>query len=1001
MKKLCKSNFKRVTAYLLALSLIFSLGTANLLTPSALSAAWDGSTAETYAGGSGTQEAPYLVSTAAQLRKAAGETNNKGVYYKLTNDIYLNGDEATDWATFDWDNATGLNQWFGRWGTDVNNQFNGNFDGCGYTVYGLFNDWDKNATAEGSTRMALFPVIGPNAVIKNVNIKGAKLYSNYAAAALVGQVNRETEPDSFPEISGCYADSTVSLISLRYAGGFIAVGHPPIIENCGFTGSVSGVDEANGNKATGGIMGRVWDYGLVTENTNGILNNCYSVGSEITGTNIGQFWRSSGSLENLYSDINDNTAWAVPNKLTVSQMKGAEAIANMAFDRLDWDFFHDGYPVPCVRANGYASGTGIETDPYIIKTEAQLKYLVTDTATSGNYYKLANNIVVNESLEGNPKLWLMTVYSDNDPVGATFNGNLDGDGHTVSGIFYNGSATGNAYWASVGLIPRAGGDATVSNIGLVNSSLTLNGGTAGSIVGLMWHDDGNNQFKVSGCFADETVTLSGTADLGGITGRLVGHGVISDCYFTGSLAAGNNNNATYAGGGWGQTRTVEKFYTTSPISITSDVYYNGVYTTKTAVTSGIAGGGSTTQITLESIKGETAKTTLSGFDFSNTWRLTDSYPVLLKFYQAERQAAGLWDGSAASDYDGGEGTAENPYKVATAEQLRKLVTDAATEGNYYVLTSDIKLNDTAAENWTTSLLSNNWVTRYNGDIQFKGNFNGGGHNISGMLYTASNTTDGHRSGLFPVVGAGAVITNFSVSDSVMSVGCYGGAAAGFIEGMSADATFPKFSYIDIRNTVTIKGATVGGIVGGGTIANFDNCCVTAELVKRDELKDSAYGIAGDLWGIGAGVFYDISNCYTSKYIPYNTAHALVDRTNSYKNVYAVDYGAPNVTPSDVNADALSKLPNLNWKDVWAWDGEGTVPYLKLNESGNYGVYKLGDTDCDGEAAGAADLVVMRKHLLGAKNNDGTAVFAYNADVTEDGTVDIRDLVRLKKIQPVA
>lgn len=960
-------------AYLLALSLIFSLGTANLLTPSALSAAWDGSTAETYAGGSGTQGDPYLVSTAAQLRKAAGATNNSGVYYKLTNDIYLNGNETTDWATFDWDNAI---VWFERWGLDTADQFNGNFDGCGYTVYGIY--YKESLDKQGGTRCALFPVTGPNAVISNVIISESFIQSNYSAGSVIGETTSNDAGDKAC-VSGCYADNTVIVKGYAYAGGIVGVGQRTDFNNCGFTGTVSTV---TGRDASG-IMGNIW--------TQGTMYNCYAVGYQLSA-NMNNFWPAS----NIYSTVEETVANVKPTVLTADQMKGTDAIANMAFDRLDWDFRYDGYPTPCVRANGYASGIGSETDPYIIETEAQLKYLVTDTNTAGKYYKLANNIVVNESLEGNPKLWFMTVYNDNDPVGATFNGNLDGDGHTVSGIFYNGSATGNAYWASVGLIPRAGGDATVSNIGLVNSSLTINGGTAGSIVGLMWNDNGNNKFKVSGCFADETVTLAGTADLGGITGRLVGHGVISDCYFTGSLASGN---ATYAGG-WGQTRTVEKFYTTSPISITENVYYNGVYTTQSAVTSTTGGGGSTTQITLESLKGETAKNTLSGFDFSNTWRSTYGYPTLLKHYQAQRRAAGLWDGSAASAYESGNGTATNPYKIATAEQLRKLVTDAATEGNYYVLTSDIKLNDTTDKNWTTSLLSNNWVTLYDGVIQFKGNFNGGGHNISGMLYTASNTTDGHRSGLFPVVGAGAVITNFSVSDSDMSVGCYGGAAAGFIEGMLTDATFPKFSYIDVRNTVTITGSCVGGVVGGGTIAHFDNCCVTAELVKRDKLNDSVFGIAGDLWGVGDGKFYDITNCYTSKYIPYNTKHLLVNQTN-YKNVYAADHASVNVIPSEVNADALSKLPNLNWKDVWAWDGEGTVPYLKLNESGNYVVYALGDTNCDGTPAKAADLVVMKKYLLGAKNDDGTAVFAYNADVTGNGTVDIIDLVRLKKSMPVA
>ena len=217
--------------------------------------------------------------------------------------------------------------------------------------------------------------------------------------------------------------------------------------------------------------------------------------------------------------------------------------------------------------------------------------------------------------------------------------------------------------------------------------------------------------------------------------------------------------------------------------------------------------------------------------------------------------------------------------------------------------------------------------------------------------------------------------------------------------MDTNAVFPKFSYIDVRNTVTIKGATVGGVVGGGTIANFDNCCVTAELSVRDVLNDSVFGIAGDLWGVGSDIFYDITNCYTSKYTPYNTNKLLINQSN-YKNVYAADHASVNVIPSEVNKNALSKLPNLNWKDVWAWDGEGTVPYLKLNESGVYGTYKLGDTNCDGTVGNSLDITVMKKHLLGA-TEDGVKVFAYNADINEDGTVNILDLIRLKKSSPVA
>ena len=959
-------------AYLLALSLILSLGTVNIGRLSAAETADGGEAESVYAGGNGTAESPYLVSTAAALRAAAEATNNKGVYYKLTNDIYINGDETTDWSNFDWDNAAGLNEWFGRWGLDEANQFNGNFNGCGYTVYGIY--YKESLEKQGGTRCALFPVTGPNAVISNVIISGSFIQSNYSAGSVIGETTSNDEKDKAC-VSGCYADNTVIVKGYACAGGIVGTGQSSDFNNCGFTGTVSTI---TGSDASG-IMGNIWSLGT--------MNNCYAVGYQLSA-NMNNFWPAS----NIYSTVEETVANVKPTVLTADQMKGTDAIANMAFDRLDWDFRYNDFPVPAVRAEGYASGDGTENNPYIIENKAQLKLLVNDTDTSGKYYKLANNITVNESLEGTPELWFMAVYNGDDAVGATFNGNLDGDGHMISGIFYNGAASGNEYWSSLGLIPRAGKDAVISNIGLTNSSLTLNGGTAGSIVGLMWNDAGDNKFTVNGCFADETVSVNGTASLGGITGRLVGHGVISNCYFIGSSSS-PAFNAAYAAGGWGQTRTVSCFYTTSSQTVASDVYYDKVYTVGDAVTVTVGNiSTSTVHIESDALKGAAAADTLNGFDFGNIWRVTDEYPTLMISYRAQRRTAGLWDGSEADAYNGGSGTEADPYIIANAEQLRKLITDTETEGKYYTLTTDIRLNDETADNWADSLNSNEWVTLYNGDIRFKGTFNGGGHNISGLLYRATAKYEGHRAGLFPVVGAGALITNFSVSDSVMSVGWCGGAAAGYTELDSAE-NFPKFSYIDVRSTVNITGTVVGGILGGGSFADFDNCCVTAELSGRDELADTPYGTAGDLWGIGGvnDVFYSISNSYVSKYSPYNINHGLA----KLSNVYAASYGTVNVVPSVVNTDAMNKLPNLNWKDVWSWDGEG-APYLKLNASGEYNSYALGDTDCDGTVGNSKDLAVMRKHLLRVEG-----VFAYNADLNEDGTVDIRDFIGLKKSSPVA
>ena len=55
-----------------------------------------------------------------------------------------------------------------------------------------------------------------------------------------------------------------------------------------------------------------------------------------------------------------------------------------------------------------------------------------------------------------------------------------------------------------------------------------------------------------------------------------------------------------------------------------------------------------------------------------------------------------WDGTVAEAYAGGNGTPENPYQIATAEQLALLAqqTNDGIGGNaYYMLTDNICLNE--------------------------------------------------------------------------------------------------------------------------------------------------------------------------------------------------------------------------------------------------------------------------------------------------------------------
>ena len=63
------------------------------------SAIWDGSIAAGFAGGSGTEDDPYLISNGSELAYLAQQVNSgnsyENVHFKLTNDIYLN--DTTDW----------------------------------------------------------------------------------------------------------------------------------------------------------------------------------------------------------------------------------------------------------------------------------------------------------------------------------------------------------------------------------------------------------------------------------------------------------------------------------------------------------------------------------------------------------------------------------------------------------------------------------------------------------------------------------------------------------------------------------------------------------------------------------------------------------------------------------------------------------------------------------------------------------------------------------------
>ena len=104
---------------------------------------------------------------------------------------------------------------------------------------------------------------------------------------------------------------------------------------------------------------------------------------------------------------------------------------------------------------------------------------------------------------------------------------------------------------------------------------------------------------------------------------------------------------------------------------------------------------------------------------------------------------GVWTDNAASNFAGGTGTENDPYQIATAEQLAYLAVKANegtlhSLGDYYILINNIDLSD---HRWVPIGRGTSIESKY-----FDGYFNGMGKTITGLYVDES--TDGYLAGLF-------------------------------------------------------------------------------------------------------------------------------------------------------------------------------------------------------------------------------------------------------------
>ena len=236
----------------------------------------------------------------------------------------------------------------------------------------------------------------------------------------------------------------------------------------------------------------------------------------------------------------------------------------------------------------------------------------------------------------------------------------------------------------------------------------------------------------------------------------------------------------------------------------------------------------------------------------------------------------LMPAALAADTLSGSGTADDPYLLATAADLkafRDMANAKASSKLCATLTADI---DLGGEAWTPFEPSG-YVTE-----AYAGTFDGANHTIKGL---SVNSTSSKGAGLFGTV-CGATIKNLRVEGNVSASSSV--SVGGIVGRTQTSATIDSCSFAGTVTSTKKNGAAgTAGIVGrvnAGTVT-ITNCANTAAI-------NGTSAIAAGILGYGGSNKVTIENCYNTGAISgqhYASgicgSSTIKEQTSSIRNCY--------------------------------------------------------------------------------------------------------------------
>ena len=325
----------------------------------------------------------------------------------------------------------------------------------------------------------------------------------------------------------------------------------------------------------------------------------------------------------------------------------------------------------------------------------------------------------------------------------------------------------------------------------------------------------NEASYISNCYAMGTIT--GSEYVGGLVGYNL-YGDISNCYATGTIAG-----EKYVGGLIGKydfhdipNSTVSQCYAACKIIADSNDSIGGLIgksegqTTNSFWDIQVSGQKiSAAGIGLPTAKLQDSKTYLdAGWDMTgetsngvaDTWTITEpnTYPQLTR----------LTDQYTVTQLPG-SGTSDDPYQIATAEEL--VAINDYDINTHYALVADIDMTGMV---WATAPIP-----------FFNGTFDGRSHTISNLTIRGDNYL-----GLFGKILPNGVVRNLTIQDAYIIgykyIGALAGVSLGHITNCHVTGSVTGVSY-------------VGGLAGSAVVEFISDCTADVALSGNDNVHNIA------------------------------------------------------------------------------------------------------------------------------------------------------------------